>query len=178
MGSPAVSGGGLDVEFINPDRSFASWNASALTLSPKGRATVTGDGSFAGGNAILTARLTATGPPTPHSAGRATAASSSRAPATTGYDGRRRGLGGVLTLGVGSSFVQLLLDGHAQREVRPGGLTNIGAPAGRPQRGRAAPPGRQIATLARFVENVGNLYVSRWRLPRSRGRAEEASSLT
>jgi hypothetical protein len=75
------TGGGLNVEFIKPDGSFASWYASALTLSPDGRATVNGDRSFAGGNAILTARLTA--PPTPQSAGPPTAASSSWAPATT-----------------------------------------------------------------------------------------------
>ena len=30
----------------------------------------------------------------------------------------------------------------------------------RPQRGRAAPPGRHIAALAGFVENVGNLYAA------------------
>ncbi|MFL5905953.1 MAG: aldo/keto reductase [Solirubrobacteraceae bacterium] len=112
---------------------------------------VTGDGSFAGGNAILTARLTATSPrPSLGRAGDGRVVS--RAPATTRI---RRGAAGALTLGVGLSFAQLLPDG-TPNESSGGGLEHRRAPAGRPQRGRAARPGRHIAALAGFVENVGN----------------------
>ncbi|MFL5851616.1 MAG: delta-60 repeat domain-containing protein [Solirubrobacteraceae bacterium] len=167
------NGGGLDVEFTNPDGSLASWYASAMTLSPNGRATVTGDGLFGPGNAILTARLTAAGAPDPSFGpagdGRVVIPGASDDSDTTGGAAE---LGGVFTLGVGSSFAQLLPDGTPNENFAPGGITNIGVP---PQVDLNATvvPRPHIAVLAGFVENVGNLYVSRWRLPPSRGAGQQ-----
>jgi len=81
-------------------------------------------------------------------------------------------LGGVFTLGVGSSFAQLHPDGTPNENFAPGGITNIGVP---PQvdLNAAVLPRPHIAVLAGFVENVGNLYVSRWRLPPSRGAGQQ-----
>jgi hypothetical protein len=81
---------------------------------------VTGDGSFAGGNAIRTARLTATGAPDPSFGragdGRVVIQGRQR---RVGKDGRRRGLGGGLTLGVGASFAQLLPAGTPNESFAP-----------------------------------------------------------
>lgn len=167
------NGGGVDVEFPNPDGSLASWYPSAMTLSPNGRATVTGDGLFGPGNAILTARLTAAGALDPSFGpagdGRLVIPGASGFSDTTGGAAE---LGGVFTLGVGSSFAQLLQDGTPNQNFAPGGIANIGVP---PQVDVNAVvlPRPHIAVLAGFVEGTSTtlptLYVSRWRLPPSRG---------
>ena len=88
---------------------------------------VTGDGSFAGGNAILTARLTATGPRP--SLGRA---GDGRVVIPGASDESER-TGGAAALGWVDARRRLELRAapsgrHAQRELRPGDLTNIGVP--------------------------------------------------
>ena len=78
----------------------------------------------------------------------------------------------MFTLGVGSSFAQLLQDGTPNQNFAPGGIANIGVP---PQVDVNAVvlPRPHIAVLAGFVEGTSTtlptLYVSRWRLPPSRG---------
>jgi uncharacterized delta-60 repeat protein len=171
------NGGGLDVDFTNPDGSLAVWFPSAMTLSPDGRATVTGDASFGPGNAILTARLTAAGALDPSFGpagdGRVVIPGASDNSDTTGGAAE---LGGVFTLGVGSSFAQLLPNGTPNENFAPGGIMNIAVP---PQVdvNSVVLPGPHIAVLAGSAENVGNLYVSRWLLPRSRRRFREPHRL-
>jgi uncharacterized delta-60 repeat protein len=161
------TGGGVEVAFTNPDGSFASWFPCAMTLSPSGGATVTGDGSTAAGDAILTARLTAAGAPDPSFG----PAGDGRVviPGASGNEDTTCGAaakGGVFTLGAGSSFAQILRDGTPNANFAPGGITNIGTP---PQLGINAVvlPGPHSAVLAGSAGN--NLYLSRWLVPPSRG---------
>jgi uncharacterized delta-60 repeat protein len=171
------NGGGLDVEFINPDASLASWYPSAMTLSSNGRATVTGDGLFGPGKAILTARLTAAGAPDPWFGpagdGRVVIPGASGNGHTAGGAAE---LGGVFTLGVGLSFAQFLPHGTPNENFAPGGITNIAVP---PQIDVNAVvlPRPHIAVLAGFVEGTSTtlptLYVSRWLLPPSRGKGRQ-----
>src|SRR3954447_15637844 len=158
--------GGAEVAFTNPDGSFAQWFPCAMTLSPSGLATVTGDGSTAAGDAILTTRLTATGVPDPSFGtagdGRVVVQGASGGEDTTCGAAARAG---VFTLGAGSSFAQLLRDGKPNANFAPGGLTNIGTPAGVGINAIVMPrPHRAVV-----AGSVGsNLYVSRWLLPPQR----------
>jgi uncharacterized delta-60 repeat protein len=166
------TGGGVDVAFTNPDGSFAFWFPCAITLSPNGRATVTGDGSIAGGAAILTARLTAAGAPDPSFG----PAGNGRVviPGASGSDFTACGAaasGGVFTVGVGASLAQLLQDGTPNGSFAPGGITNIGTPS-QINITAVVLPRPHIAVLAGFAESNVNLYVSRWLLPPSRGRGQ------
>jgi uncharacterized delta-60 repeat protein len=155
--------GGAEVAFTNPDGSFAQWFPCAMTLSPAGRATVTGDGSTAAGNAILTTRLTATGVPDPSFGtagdGRVVIQGASGGEDTTCGAAARAG---VFTLGAGSSFAQLLRDGTPNANFAPGGITNLGTPAGVGINAVVLPrPHRAVV-----AGSVGNdLYVGRWLLP-------------
>ena len=76
----------------------------------------------------------------------------------------------MFTLGVGSSFAQILHDGTPNGNFAPGGITNIGTP---PQVGINAVvlPRPHSAVLAGIAGN--NLYVSRWLLPPSRGAEQD-----
>jgi uncharacterized delta-60 repeat protein len=171
------NGGGVDIEFTNPDGSLASWYASAMTLNPNGRATITGDGLFGPGNAILTARLTTAGALDPSFGpagdGRVVIPGASDDSDTTGGAAES---GGVFTVGVGSSFAQLLPHGTPNENFAPGGITNIAVP---PQVDVNAVvlPRPHIAVLAGFVEGTSTtqptLYVSRWRMPPSRGKGQQ-----
>jgi hypothetical protein len=155
--------GSVEVAFTNPDGSFAQWFPCAMTLNPSGRATVTGDGSTAAGNAILATRLTAAGAPDPSFGpagdGRVVLQGASGGEDTTcgaAYSG------GVFTLGAGSTFAQILTDGTPNGSFAPGGIDNIGAPANIGINAVAL-PGNDRAVLAGFAG--GDLYVSRYVLP-------------
>jgi uncharacterized delta-60 repeat protein len=161
---PAFGTAGVtEVAFTNPNGSFAQWFPCAMTLSPSGQATVTGDGSTAAGNAILTTRLTATGLPDPSFGvagdGRAVIQGASGGEDTTCGAAARAG---VFTLGAGSSFAQLLRGGTPNANFAPGGITNIGTPAGVGINAVVLPrPHRAVVG-----GSVGNdLYVGRWLLP-------------
>ena len=162
--------GGEEVAFTNPDGSFAQWFPCAMTLAPNGRATVTGDGSTAAGNAILTTRLTAAGVPDssfgPAGDGRVVIQGASGGEDTTCGAAAH---GGVFTLGAGASFAQLLGDGTPQGSFAPGGITNIGTPADLGINAVVLPR-PHVAVLAGSAGS--NLYVSRWLLPPSRGRGQ------
>ena len=157
------TGGGVEVAFTNPDGSFVSWFPCAMTLDADGRATVTGDGSPAAGNAILTIRLTAAGVPDPSFG----TAGDGRVviPGASGGEDTTCGAaanGGVFTLGAGASFAQLLPDGTPNANFAPGGITNIGTPADLAINAVVL-PSPHSAVLAGVAGN--NLYVGRFLLP-------------
>jgi len=135
-----------------------------MTLSPAGRATVTGDGSTVAGDAILPTRLTVTGVPDRSFGtagdGRVVIQGASGGEDTTCVAAARAG---VFMLGAGSSFARLLRDGTPSPRFAPGGITIIGTPAGLGINPVVLPSPHR-AVLAGSLGN-GNLYVSRWLLP-------------
>ena len=157
------TGGGVEVAFTNSDGSFVSWFPCAMALDADGRATVTGDGSPAAGDAILTTRLTASGVPDPSFG----AAGDGRVviPGASGGEDTTCGAAadaGVFTLSAGSSFAQVLPDGTPNASFAPGGITILGTPADLGINAVVLPsPGR--AVLAGSAGN--NLYVGRFVLP-------------
>ena len=157
------TGGGVEVAFTNPDRSFVSWFPCAMALDADGRATVTGDGSPAAGDAILTTRLTASGVPDPSFG----TAGDGRVviPGASGGEDTTCGAAadsGIFTLSAGSSFAQLLPDGTPNVSFAPGGITILATPA---ELGINAVvlPSSDRAVLAGAAGN--NLYVGRFLLP-------------
>jgi uncharacterized delta-60 repeat protein len=155
--------GGTEVAFPNPNGSFAQWLPCAMTLSPSGRATVTGDGSTAAGNAVLATRLTAAGAPDPSFG----PAGDGRVviPGASGGDDTTCGAayaGGTFTLGAGSSFAQILKDGTPNGAFAPGGITTIGTPDN-VGINAVALPSNDRAVLAGFAGS--DLYVARYVLP-------------
>jgi len=160
------NGGVVRVLFPNPDGSFAPWFQCAMTLDPSGRATVTGDASTDTAGVILTARLTATGALDPSFGpggdGRVAIPGTNGDAVTCGAAAS----GGVFTLGVGSSFAQLLQDGTPNENFAAGGVTNIGTPADLGINAVVLPR-PHVAVLAGAAGT--SLYVSRWLLPPSRG---------
>jgi uncharacterized delta-60 repeat protein len=159
------TGGGVEVAFTNPDGSFAQWFPCAMALSPNGHATVGGDGSTAAGNAILAARLTASGTlDTGFSKdGRAVVHGASGGEDTTCG---AAGASGVFTIGAGSSFAQLLQDGSPNANFAHGGITDVATP-GQVAINALVLPHPHTAVLAGTAGN--DLYVSRWLLPPGRG---------
>ena len=169
------TGGGAEVAFTNPDGSFVSWFPCAMTLAANGRATVTGDGSPAAGNAILTIRLTAAGVPDPSFGtagdGRALIPGASGGEDTTCGAAAK---GGVFTLGAGASFAQLLRDGRPNANFAPGGITNLSTPSDLGINAVVL-PSPHTAVLAGFAGN--NLYVGRFVLPPSRSHVGRRAQL-
>jgi uncharacterized delta-60 repeat protein len=167
------AGGGVEVAFTNPDGSFVSWFPCAMTLDADGRATVTGDGTPAAGNAVLTTRVTAAGIPDPSFGaagdGRAVIAGSSGGEDTTCGAADDDG---VFTLGAGASLAQLLPDGSPNADFAPGGITNVETPAD-VAIAAVVLTGRGTAVFAGTAGN--NLYVGRFLLPTSQGADTQAT---
>ena len=161
------TGGGVEVaRSRTPDRSFVSWFPSAMALDADGRATVTGDGSPAAGDAILTTRLTASGVPRPLVRyGRRWPRRHPRRERWRGHDVPSAGVAdsGIFTLGAGSSFAQLLPDGTPNAGLRSRWHHDPRHACGaRHQRSRAARPG----TAPVLAGAAGSrLYVGRFLLP-------------
>jgi uncharacterized delta-60 repeat protein len=163
------TGGSVEIAFTNPDGSFAQWFPCALALGPNGRATVSGDGSTAAGDAILAARLTPAGAPDPRFGttgdGRVVAPGASGGGDTT--CGAELGEAGDFTLGAGSSFAQLGPEGSPNGSFAPGGIKVIEAPGSVTLNAVVLPAPHRVVLVGQAGNN--DIYVSRWLLPRAGG---------
>jgi uncharacterized delta-60 repeat protein len=163
--------GGVEVAFTNPAGGFAQWFPCAMTVDSRRRITVTGDGSTAAGDAILTARMSRGGV-LDSSFGRSGNGRVVLGGATSGSDttcGAVSGASGNLIVGAGAMLAGLSQNGTPNRRFAPGGLMTIRNPA-QVTINAVARSGRQRIVVAGAAGNA--LYVARYRLPtRSRRRA-------
>ncbi len=162
------SGGHVEIAFANggAGRKSAQWFPCAMTVDSRGRATITGDGSTAAGDALLTARLTSRGL-LDRSYGQARNGRSVIRDLKASNEttcGAASTPGGRLTVGVGNVLAQLQPGGIANRGFGRDGMLVI-----------ARPPSVSVNGVARWGANrivlagaVGSsLYVSRYSLPSS-----------
>lgn len=159
-------GGHVEVAFANGggNRKFAQWFPCAMTVDSRGRATITGDGSTAAGDALLTIRLTPLGL-LDRSYGRARNGRSliqglnaSSQPTC----GAASTPGGRLTVAVGNVLAQLQPSGTANGRFGRGGMLVISRPPNVGING-VARSGRSSVVLAGFVGS--SVYVGRYLLP-------------
>jgi uncharacterized delta-60 repeat protein len=144
---------------------LAFWFPCAMTLDSRGRATITGDGSTAAGDALLSARLTPRGV-LDRSYGRARNGRSVIQGLNANNEttcGATSTVGGKLTVGVGSVLAQLQPGGTANGRFGRGGMLTI-----------ATPPNVNINGVARWGSSrivvagfagSGSAYVARYWLP-------------
>jgi uncharacterized delta-60 repeat protein len=162
--------GGVEVAFTNPAGGFAQWFPCAMTVDSRRRITVTGDGSTAAGDGILTARMSRGGVLDSSfgaaGTGRVVLGGASSGSETT--CGAASGTSGALTVGVGATLAGLRPNGAPNGRFARGGLMTVRNPAG-VEINAVARSGRQRIVVAGAAGNT--LYVARYRLPtRSRRR--------
>ncbi len=158
--------GHVEVAFPNGggNRKFAQWFPCAMTVDSRARATITGDGSTAAGDALLSARLTPRGV-LDRSYGRArngrsviqglNAANETTCGATS--TGR-----GKLTVGVGPVLAQLQPGGTPNRRFGRGGMFTITKPSS-VSINAVARWGSSRIVLAGFAGS--SVYAGRYSLP-------------
>jgi uncharacterized delta-60 repeat protein len=155
--------GGVEVAFPNPAGGFAQWFPCALTVDARRRITVTGDGSTAAGDAILSARLSRRGV-LDSSFGNAGTGRVVTGGATSGSEttcGAALGPSGALTVGAGATLAQLRPSGTPNRRFAPNGLITIRRPR-QVTINAVARSGQRRMVVAGGAGNA--LYVARYRL--------------
>jgi uncharacterized delta-60 repeat protein len=158
------SGGHVEIAFRKRTGGFAQWFPCAMTVDSRGRISVSGDGSTGGRGAILSARLIPRGVPD-RSFGKARNGRVVIPGASSDSDttcGATSSASGSLTVGVGSTLVQLRADGAPNDRFARGGLINIARPRHvNINAVERSGPGRVV--VAGFAANA--VYVARYLLP-------------
>jgi uncharacterized delta-60 repeat protein len=159
--------GHAEVAFPNGGgtRKFAQWFPCAMAVDSRGRATITGDGSTAAGDALLSVRLTQRGVPD-RSYGQTRNGRSVIQGLKAGDEttcGATPTAGGRLTVGVGRVLAQLQPDGSANSRFGRNGFFTVTAPRGVNING-VAPWGSSRIVIAGSA-GVNSAYVARYQLP-------------